>query len=118
DIIKGSEIRTAGRNSYRVFTPNKLNELIDSIGGQIINNIVTLPLNEENFTIGRGMQTITRYKLNNLFYVKYYDIIINDKQVSFNINNVRQIKSSISLHLYSKINRESLLESYCELNKK
>lgn len=118
DIIKGSEIRTAGRNSYKVFTPNKLNELIDSMGGQIINNIVTLPLNEENFTIGRGMQTITRYKLNNLFYVKYSDIIINDKEVSFNINNVRQIKSSISLHLYSKINRESLLESYNELNKK
>lgn len=116
DLSKGSEIRTAGRNSYTVFTPNRLNELIFCLGGNIKEGVVTLPFDSSKASKGRGKQTITRYKLNSLFFVKYSDIIIQDDKISFELKNVRQNKATISLHMYSIINKKALEDSYKSIN--
>lgn len=117
DATRGSEIRTAGRNSYRVFTPNRLETIIYEQGGNIIDDIVTLPYDSENETRGRGMMTISRYKINSLFFVKYEDVEINDEVVSFPLNKIKQNKATISIHLYSLVDHEVLERANEEVNR-
>lgn len=114
--VSGSEIRMTGKNKYKVFTPNKLNELLNNLGATISDGIVSVPYDQNNNTIGRGRSVITRYKLNSLFLVEYKNIIINDGIVSFRYNDIRQIKCTISVHLYSTINHDSLQVSNLTIN--
>lgn len=116
DFNKGSEIRTAGRNAYKVFTPKRLGELILYLGGNVKNEIVTLPYNPSNATKGRGKSTISRYKINSLFFVKYSDVTIKEDVILFSLDKVKQNKATISIHLNSIINKEALLESYNSIN--
>lgn len=116
DVNKGSEIRTAGRNSYKVFTPIRFEELIHELGGNLKDGIITVPYSSKNAAKGRGKSTISRYKLNSLFFVKYSDITIKEDMISFSIDKVKQNKATISIHLNSIINKESLLESYNSIN--
>lgn len=114
--VSESEIRTAGRNSYTVFTPNRLKQLINELGGTIENDIVTLPYVSANATKGRGKDTVTRYKINSLFLVKIENITIHENKVSFNLDKVKQNKATISIHLYATINKNSLADAFAEIN--
>lgn len=118
DVNTGSEIRTAGRNHYQVFTPNKLIEYIKLYGGNIVDGIVVLPYLNKNESKARGKSTISRYKINSLFFVKYEDVTIDGPLISFSLNKVRQNKATISIHLYSKINKDALSDSHLYLNHK
>lgn len=114
--VAGSEIRTTGRNDYKVFTPNKLNELIASLGGSVVDGNVILPFNADKYFKGRGKTSITGYKLSNLFSAKKQHTTINEDKISFPLIKVKQRKATISIHLYSFINKEALKESFNLIN--
>lgn len=110
--MSGSEIRTAGRNHLPVFTPNFLKTTIRDLGGIILDDIVTLPFNRQSISKGRNISRSTRYKLNSLLFVYIEKIKTSDNYVSFNINDIRQLKPTISIHLDVKINEQVLSETY------
>jgi len=116
DVTKGSEIRTAGRNSYAVFTPDRLMTFIHEQGGTIENNIVTLAYDQDNETEARGGTRISRYKINSLFFVPYQFVTIENNFVSFDLTKVKQNKATIAIHLNAEINEDALRESFEELN--
>lgn len=113
-----SEIRTCGRNAYNVFTPKNLLETIKKIGGVVENNDVTIPYIMSNETKGRGKNTITRYKINNLYFVKKGNFSVENNTVKFSLDKIKQNKASIAIHLYSILNLINLETISHELNAK
>lgn len=111
--LSGSEIRTTGKNSKAVFTPNILNQVLSSMNISVIDDICRVYKDNE-FIIGRvkgrGVNTYTRYKINNIFYVSLKentDLLkqLEDKNLSyieFPISSIKQTKSGISLHINIK----------------
>ena len=100
--IRG-EIRPTGRNSYKVWTPLKLAEVIKSKGGSIRGGKVTLPFKSLSTSSARGGNSkISRYKINTLFFVRPADISILGETASFELVAVRQIKPTISAHMFFK----------------
>jgi hypothetical protein len=94
------EIRTAGRNSYDVWTPNKLCESIEESGGNITNGIVVISEEALIPSTPRGGKGISRYKINNLFFVRSGNVEINNHVVTFNIDHVRQLRPTITAKMF------------------
>lgn len=111
--LSGSEIRTTGKNSKAVFTPNILNEVLNSMDISVIGKICRV-YKDNKFVIGRvkgrGINKDTRYKINNIFFVSLKDNIDLLKQledndlnyIEFPIDSIKQTKSGISLHINVK----------------
>lgn len=117
--IAGSEIRTAGRNNYKVFTPKYAREIIMSLNGNITEKqIVTLPFNKKNIIKGRGKSSGTKYKINNLLFVKLKDAECDSKFIQFDFYKIKQLKPTIAVHINTNINKEILKNRFLELNKK
>jgi hypothetical protein len=97
------EIRPAGRNSYKVWTPIKLKEFIKKLEGKIENNIVTIPLKNLKTSKARGgNNSISRYKINPLFFVYKKDTKIIGDKLQFNFNKIRQLKPTITAKIFFK----------------
>lgn len=115
--FKGSEIRTAGRNYSKVFTPKFVKKKIYEIGGTINNeDVVQLPYNPNNRVMGRNLNEYRRYNIGSLLFVKLEDTEVVGNFIKFSFDNIYQKKPSISVHLNAKINEECLLNQYLELN--
>lgn len=115
--FEGSEIRTAGRNYSKIFTPNFVKKKIIDLGGSIDdNNNVALPYQSSNRIKGRNISEYTRYPLGSLLFVKLEDVKIENNIIHFSLRKVFQKKPSISIHLNAKINEISLLNQFNELN--
>lgn len=102
DIIVG-EIRPAGRNHYKVWTPNALEKFVINKCGMVNNGRVTI---EKSALIPRkergGNNIISGYKINSLFFVYAYDCEEKDDNVSFDLNNVRQLNPTIAAKMFFK----------------
>lgn len=115
--FEGSEIRTAGRNNGKVFTPEFARAKIVSFGGHIdTNEMVFLPYNPENRVKGRNLDEYRRYSIGSLLFVKLEDTELAGNEIKFPFAKILQKKPSISIHLNAKINDKSLLKQYFELN--
>ena len=115
--FEGSEIRTAGRNYGKVFTPEFARAKIVSLGGHIdTNEMVFLPYNPENRVKGRNLDEYRRYSIGSLLFVKLEDTELVGNEIKFPFAKILQKKPSISIHLNAKINDQSLLKQYFELN--
>lgn len=97
--LKG-EIRPAGRNHYKVWTPGALDQVIRERGGQYSQDLVSIPLTSLATAAPRGGTGISRYKLHPFFFVKAKDARVELSQVRFNIRSIRQIRPTISAHMY------------------
>lgn len=97
--FSGSEIRTAGRNDKKLWLVDFAKSEIVRLGGKIENGKVYLPLDEKMYTIGRGKDVVTRYKINSLLFVRIADWKVEDGVISFGFEKIRQLKPSISFHL-------------------
>lgn len=106
--FEGSEIRTAGRNAGKVYTPGFVNNKIEELGGHIIDDIVYLPYNQSLRVKGRNLDYFTRYSIGSLLFVKLENTKIVDNKIVFKLSDIWQKKPSISIHLNSKINYDSL----------
>ena len=109
--FKGSEIRTAGRNSRKLFTPNFARNKIKELNGSIDDDlIVKIPNKKEYFSNGRGQNKITRFNLGSLLYVDSKVIKKDDDFVYFHFNEIKQKVPSIALHLNIEKNDVNLYD--------
>lgn len=120
DIIlstKGSEIRTTGKNSKKVFTPNYLRDTLNELGVTINNNVCYVDksnLNVIGFVKGRGTTNQTRFKLTNCFFVRNNtDTLIDcNDHWEFSLNNILQSKSGISIHISLNRNKAEIKKEF------
>lgn len=90
------EIRPTGRNSYKVWSPNKLIESLKEKDAEVKDGIVTLQKSKIKSTKERGGNRISRYKINPLFFIRTKDISFHDSDASFKLESVRQLNPSIT----------------------
>ena len=108
------EIRPNGRNDYKVFTPKALHKYLKIKHATIDNDICTLPISEMNPVHQRGKNTIGRYKINSLFFVRKSNCIVKKETISFNINDVRQVHPTIAakMGLKEECNWDNIKKEY------
>jgi hypothetical protein len=92
------EIRSAGRNPYKVWTPIALSKIIKEIGGTVdTNGLIRIAKSKLNTSGQRGNKTnISRYKLHPMFFVRVGDCKDNAGILEFNISKVLQLNPTIT----------------------
>jgi len=98
------ELRPTGRNSYPVWTPNKLLSVLKEKGGSIQMDTVTMPLSSFKQSKARGGEQISRFKISPLFFVRSEDVKDTKGQVTFKLDAVKQNIPDIT----AKINFKNL----------
>jgi len=94
------EIRPSGRNKYKVFTPNKLKEIIINKGGKIANDIVTISLSQCDIARQRGGISVSRYKISKLFFIRPADCNESGGNITFSLSKVWQLKPTITAKMF------------------
>ena len=84
------ELRPTGRNSYPVWTPNKLLSVLKEKGGSIQNDTVTMPLSSFKQSKARGGENISRFKISPLFFIRSEDVENTKSTVIFKLGVVKQ----------------------------
>lgn len=102
--FKGSEIRTAGKNSIKVYTPKAFKAAMDKIDCTINDNgVVAIPKDKAGFRVARcSKNVVSGIKINSIFYFKLEDITEDDNFYYADIKKAQQVKQSISVHLNLK----------------
>ena len=102
--FKGSEIRTAGKNSVKAYTPNAFNAAMNKIGCTINSNgIVAIPKDKAGFRVARGSKnSVSGIKINSIFYFKIEDISEDNDFYYADIKKAQQVKQGIGVHLNLK----------------
>jgi hypothetical protein len=90
------EIRPSGRNSYVVWTTDRLKMEIESRGGVTVGEKIRIQLSSLTTSAPRGGTGISRYKINSLFFVRAKDVKLDGDWVEFSLKHVRQNKPTIS----------------------
>jgi hypothetical protein len=98
------ELRPTGRNSYPVWTPNKLLSVVKEKGGYVQSGTVSMPLPSFKQSKARGGENISRFKLSPLFFVRSEDVENTESTVKFNLDAVKQNIPDIT----TKINFKNL----------
>lgn len=95
------EIRPAGRNMHAVWTPNALTDFIVLSGGQIYKGIVTIGIDKLVPAKARGGDnSITRYKINPIFFVREQNVELDQGTARFQFDKVLQLRPTISAHMH------------------
>jgi hypothetical protein len=98
--LKG-EIRTAGRNPYRVWTPKALLKFIKELGGKVDNFQICVDRKMLKERKPRGGKGVTGYKITSLFFVRIENTIITDNdEIVFNINDVWQLNPTVAAKIF------------------
>lgn len=109
----GSEIRPAGKNPGKVFTPIFLEKSITNMCEKNENNIVSILKEKMDNRIGRGTGgKITGKKINNLLFVPIENITEDGDKYIFNIEDVQQLKPNIAIHVKIITTKEELKRYY------
>lgn len=100
------EIRSAGRNDYKVWTANALKKFLHDKNAIINGNTVIIDKKYLETRNQRGNKAqISGYKINPLFFIRLKDTIENGgNRIQFNLNSVRQLKPTIT----AKVNFKNL----------
>jgi hypothetical protein len=108
------EIR-GGRNCYKVWTPKKLAYFIEYLGGNIIDNCVSINADKIKSGKQRGGADVSRYKINPLFFVRVSDATIANGIVSFGLDKVQQLNPCITAKMFfEKLDYKQVLAHYKE----
>lgn len=97
------EIRPAGRNHYKVWTPVALKNFLKEMGAIFDNDKVTIPI--DNLTARKergGNGKISGYKINPLFFVYLKHCSKKDNRITFAIKNVEQLNPTIAGKMFFK----------------
>ena len=108
--LEGSEIRRAGKNSYKVFTPELLLSSIEKDGGTVDGEKVTIPAQNMTDRINNGQ--ITGKKINHLFFVSIENV--NDEYGNYLCSgkSVKQLKPTLCVHMQIIADRDHLIDYY------
>ncbi|MGN0929462.1 MAG: hypothetical protein ACI4N3_02375 [Alphaproteobacteria bacterium] len=93
------EIRPAGRNHYKVWTPKFLKTFLCKHKAIFSGNIVTISNLEERKERG-GNGKVSGYKINPLFFIYKKDCNIVNNLISFDISKVRQLNPTIAAKMF------------------
>lgn len=97
------EIRPAGRNHYKVWTPKALTKFIKDKGGVISNDQVTIKKDVLTIRKERGGDSkISGYKINPLFFIYTKHCLDKGEYIEFNIKNVQQLNPTIAGKMFFK----------------
>lgn len=117
---QNSEIRTSGRNYTKIFTPELFRQTLQKIGAKEIDNETVLVNINTPFVekiIGRGLNQITRIKFNKIFFIKIENITWQDENnIIFKINDVCQLKPTVSMHLTILASKDQLKNVFDDKN--
>lgn len=107
------EIRPAGRNHYKVWTPYALRRLILQYEPVIEGDIVKLEKRKLEVRKERGGDgRVSGYKITSLFYVYARDCKDDGEYITFNIMDVQQLNPTIAGKMYFKTLRYEEVKSY------
>lgn len=113
---EGSEIKIAGKNNYKVFTPRFLHNSILKNDGIIKSNKVWISITNMKDRYARNKEkTITGKKINPLFFVFLNNIEENKGKYIFDINNVRELKPTFSVHIRFVALKKDLKQYYSNI---
>lgn len=107
------EIRPAGRNHYRVWTPNALKRFLIEKGAEI--NSDTVRVNKYNLKERRergGNRKLSGYKVTPLFFIYIKDCSENNGILTFNLDNMRQLNPTIAGKMFFKKLTYSAVKQY------
>ncbi len=96
------EIRPSGRNSYAVWTPMRLLEILHGMGAIVDDELVTIPVSALKTSNARGSKKISRYKINPFFFIRNSMVRIEGQNAVFPLNVVRQLNPSITAKMNFK----------------
>ena len=97
------EIRPAGRNHYKVWTPKALNRFLKEKGAVFHLNKVTIATRFLEMRTERGGNgRISGYKINPLFFVHLKDCTVKESEITFDINKVQQLNPTIAGKIFFK----------------
>ena len=96
------EVRPAGRNPYKVWTPIELERQIIEKGGQVSSDVATVPLSSMEATPPRGGTGTSRYKISPIFFVRAENVSVEGLFVKFRIDDVMQLKPTIAAKMFFK----------------
>lgn len=114
---ENSEIRTSGRNHRKVFTRDLFEKVLKDMNAiQLDENKYEVSLNNDLVEIvnGRGTSTPSRVKFNKVFFVDIKNAKIENDKITFDINNVEQLKPSISMHIKINANKDELKQYFAD----
>ena len=95
------EIRPAGRNDYKVWTPIALKRFLEILDAKIEGDYVEIEkkvLGERRQRGGNGR--LSGYKITSLFFVRYEKCKEKNGILSFDINDVRQLNPTITAKVF------------------
>lgn len=99
------EIRTAGRNDYKVWTPKLLDNVLNDKKAVIKDdNIIELNISNLKASTPRGGKNeISRYKINEIFFVKVKELLeIEDNFIRFRKIDIKQLVPTITAKIKLK----------------
>ena len=107
------EIRTAGRNSYAVWTPRALFRFINQLGGTVNGKQVSVNRSNLEERKPRGGSGISGYKITPLFFVRINDCkITQNNDVVFDIKSVRQLNPTITAKMFFNLLDVAKVKAY------
>lgn len=107
------EIRPAGRNRYKVWTPAALNRFMLQYKPEIVGETVKLEKSKLEVRKERGGDgKVSGYKITPLFFVYAEDCVDDRAYISFNINNVWQLNPTIAAKMFFKTLKYDEVRSY------
>lgn len=97
------EIRPAGRNHYRAWTPRALNRFLVEHGANITNDTVSIA--KDSLEVRRergGDRRISGYKINPLFFVYHKDCQEMGDMLVFAVDKIQQLNPTIAGKMFFK----------------
>ena len=99
--LKG-EIRPAGKNAYKVWTPKLLKRTLKDLGATFDGHLVSINASELKTARPRGGVGLSRYKISPLFFVRKANVTINGAACEFRIEDIEQLNPTIAAHMFFK----------------
>jgi hypothetical protein len=94
------EIRSAGRNSYAVWTPKFFAEVLADESGSIVGSEVNLPVTDKSWGKGRGTDESTRFRIGSLFWAPIAKVRIESARARIKLADVKQKRPTIAAKIF------------------
>ena len=95
------EIRPAGRNHYKVWTPTALRKILNKLGAEISGDTVSIPrLNLTERRERGGNRRISGYKITPLFFIYRSDCEEHKDILIFDLDKIQQLNPTIAAKMF------------------
>jgi len=107
------ELRPTGRNSYKVWTPIKLIQTLESVDAEIIGQRVRVHMSKLEPRKARGGENISGLKITPLFWVRIENVTFDGEFRIFSLNKVMQHISDVTAKIkFGNLNYQQICNHY------